>query len=165
MAQSFMHRSRVRKGAAFTFIEVMMVVVIIGILAAMVIPSFSNVTSSADSSALKGAVAGVRSSIAGYRAKAIMAGNQPYPTLAQLTTQGVVMQGELPVNPYTGLNAVQQVSVSDAASRRVSNAGSYGWNYAFDNSANPPTATFYANSDKPTDVSNGAGGFKKANEL
>jgi prepilin-type N-terminal cleavage/methylation domain-containing protein len=150
---------------AFTFIEVMVVVVIIGILAAMVIPRFGEVTSSADASALKGAVAGVRSSIAGYRAKALLAGSAAFPVLADLTTPGRVLQGEIPVNPYNGLAAVQSVSVADASRRAVSNTTSYGWNYAVDNASNPPIATFYANSEDPTDVSDGHGGFKKASEL
>jgi len=154
-----------RRFVAFTFVEIMVVVVIVGILAAMVIPRFTQVTSSANSAAVKGAVAGVRSSIAGYRAKQILAGATPFPTLSQLTTQGTVLQGEMPANPFNGLSSVQSVSVSDAASRRVSSPTQYGWNYAVDNTSNPPTATFYANSDEPTDVPNGSGGFKKASEL
>ncbi len=164
MEASCVSRRR-RRLAAFTFIEVMVVVVIIGILAAMVIPRFGEVTSSADSAAVKGAVAGVRSSIAGYRAKSLLSGSASFPSLSDLTTPGRVLQSEIPANPFSGLSAVQSVSVSDAARRAVSNATSFGWNYAVDNASNPPVAVFYANSDDTTDVPNGHGGFKKASEL
>ena len=165
MTEIFRLQSRRRRFVAFTFIEVMVVVVIIGILAAMVIPRFGEVTNSADSAALKGAVAGVRSSIAGYRAKAMLAGTAAFPVLADLTTPGRVLQSDIPVNPYNGLHTVQSVSVADAARRAVSNATSFGWNYAVDNASNPPSAMFYANSDDTTDVPDGHGGFKKASEL
>jgi hypothetical protein len=41
----------------------------------------------------------------------------------------------------------------------------YGWNYYVDNTATPPTAVFYANSEDITTASDGAGGFATANEL
>lgn len=162
-----MHKMRwlAKAAGAFTFVEVMVVVVIIGVLAAIVIPQFGGVTEDAKASACEGGLAGVRSSIAGYRAKAILTGAAAYPTLAQLNTQGVVLEGELPKNPYNGLRTVQQVSAGAANSRSVSNTSSYGWNYFVDNSATPPKAVFYANSSQATTIPDGEGGYKSANEL
>lgn len=154
-----------RVAGAFTFVEVMVVVIIIGVLAAIVIPQFGGVTEDAKASACEGGLAGVRSSIAGYRAKAILSGTPAYPTLVQLTTAGVVVEGELPKNPFNGLKTVQQVSANAANGRSVSNTSTYGWNYYVDNSATPPKAVFYANSSQVTTVSNDSGGFKTANEL
>ncbi|MBL8760320.1 MAG: prepilin-type N-terminal cleavage/methylation domain-containing protein [Phycisphaerae bacterium] len=150
---------------AFTFLEVMVVVVIVGILAAIVIPRFGGVTDDAKSSALQGALGGVRSSIASFRAKAVIAGTTTFPTAAQLATVGTVVQNEIPKNPYSGLATLQEVSAAAAAARTVSDPTQYGWNYWVDNAATPPQCVFYANSDSATTVSDGEGGYKGANEL
>lgn len=150
---------------AFTFIEVMVVVLIVGILAAIVIPQFGGVSNDAKASALQGGLGGVRSSIAGYRARQVIAGNVPFPTLAQLTTQGTVLQSAMPPNPYNNHATVQAVTAAQAAARTVVNPTAYGWNYYVDNTANPPAAIFYANSTEITTVSDGAGGFRTANQL
>jgi prepilin-type N-terminal cleavage/methylation domain-containing protein len=59
------HRMRLlaRVASAFTFVEVMVVVIIIGVLAAIVIPQFGGVTEDAKASACEGGLAGVRSAI------------------------------------------------------------------------------------------------------
>jgi prepilin-type N-terminal cleavage/methylation domain-containing protein len=150
---------------AFTFVEVMIVVVIVGILAAIVIPQFGGVSNDARTAALQGALGGVRSSIAGYRAKAVIAGSAPFPTLAQLTAPGTVLQSAMPVNPYNNLATVQSVTAAQASARAVVNPTQYGWNYYVDNSANPPTAIFYANSSDQTTATDGSGGFLTANRL
>jgi general secretion pathway protein G len=150
---------------AFTVVEVMVVVLMIGILAAIVVPQFGGVTSDAKSGAAQGALAGIRSGIAGFRSKAILAGSTPFPTLTQVTTVGTVLQGPLPVNPYNSLASVQTVTSAQAAARTVISPTTYGWNYFVDNTATPPTAIFYANTSTTTTVSNGSGGYKTANQL
>lgn len=154
-----------RCARAFTFLEVMVVVVIVGILAAIVIPRFGNVTEEAKASALQGALGGVRSAIASYRAKAVISGSSPFPSSAELVAVGTVVQQDIPKNPYTGASAVQTVSASDAASRLVSNPTAYGWNYWVDNSVTPPQCIFYANSDATTTVTDGSGVAQTANKL
>ena len=148
---------------AFTMLEVMMVIVILGILAALVVPRFGGVTDEARASALEGALGGVRSSVASFRTRAVIAGTGPFPTIDELTTRGTVVQNDFPFNPYNGQNTVQAVSAGAAAARSV--AGTAGWNYYVDNAADPPAAVFYANSDDTTTVGDGVGGFRSANEL
>jgi prepilin-type N-terminal cleavage/methylation domain-containing protein len=150
---------------AFTFVEVMVVVVIVGILAAIVVPQFGGVADDARAASVQGSLGGVRSAIAGYRTKQVLGGGAPFPTLAQLTTPSTVVQGEFPVNPFSNLSAVQSVSQAQAAARLVVNPGQFGWNYYVDNAATPPVATFYCNSSSATAVPNGSGGTKAANEL
>lgn len=154
-----------RFGRAFSFIELMVVLVIIGILAAIVLPRFSGVTDDARSAAVQGDLAGVRSAIAGYRAKNVIAGTPAYPTVTQLTTQGLVLQADFPKNPYTQQTNVQSVSKAQALARQVLNAEKFGWNYYVDNAASPPEAIFYINADEPTNVVDSSGGTKSANEL
>lgn len=141
---------------AFTFLEVMVVVVMIGILAAIVVPQFGGITSDAKASALKASVAGWRSGIAAYRTRQLLAGSVPYPTLAQLTSPNTVLNADFPKNPYNNLATIQSVTQAQAAARTVVNETTYGWNYYVDNSATPPAAIFYANSDDPVEAENGA---------
>lgn len=155
-------RRRVR---AFTFIEIMMVVVIIGILAAVVVPRFTGATEDARSAAAQASVVAVRASIAAFRSRAVLSGTSGYPTLTQLSTPGGVVEGGLPRNPYSGLSNVQLVSQGEAAARATRNESSFGWNYYVNNSTSPPVAIFYLNSSQTTAVPNESGGTKHANQL
>lgn len=150
---------------AFTLVEVLVVVTILGILAAVVVPRFAGVTNEARSSALVGAIGGVRASIAGFRTRAVIASSDPYPTLLELTTSGSVIQGEMPINPFNQRSSVQVVSSAQATSRAVVLPDTVGWNYFVNNSADPPVAIFYPNSTDATTIPDGVGGTKTANEL
>lgn len=105
----------------------MVLVVSVGILAAVVVPQFGGVTDDARAAATSGAVSGVRASISGYRTRAILTGQAPFPTLAQLNEQGLVVQDEFPVNPFNNLRNVQSVSSGQAAARAVVNPTAAGW--------------------------------------
>jgi prepilin-type N-terminal cleavage/methylation domain-containing protein len=149
----------------FTFLEVMVVVVILGILAAIVVPRFGNASDQARVSAAQASLGSVRAAIAGFRAQRVLEGGSAFPTLSELTTAGTVMQADLPVNPWNGSSSVQSVSSGQAASRAVVNPAQYGWNYFVDNSATPPTCIFYINSSQDTELSDPTGGYKTVNEL
>lgn len=154
---------RARRG--FTFLEVAVVIIIIGILAAMVVPRFGAVTDEARTAAAQGTLGGVRASIAGFRTARILAGGSPYPTLAELTAAGTVLEHELPANPFTGVRGVQAVTAQQAAARTVSNPTQYGWNYYVDNAASPAAAVFYLNCDDASTVADSAGAALGANRL
>ncbi|MBX3364757.1 MAG: prepilin-type N-terminal cleavage/methylation domain-containing protein [Phycisphaeraceae bacterium] len=162
-----MHQVRplFRDRAGFTLLEILVVVIVLGILAAVVTPRFTNAQSEARGSALQAAVGGVRSGLAAYRTRATIAGIEPFPTLEELVSPGVVTQSELPVNPYNGLRTVQSVTLSQALARSVSGEESFGWNYFVDNATDPPVAIFYANSSAKTGIIASDGVERTANEL
>ncbi len=149
---------------AFTLVEVLIVVVILGVLAAVAIPKFASASDDARTAAVQSTVAGVRSSIASYRTNAVIQGSPPYPAISELT-DGTVLRTGIPVNPFTQIGGVQSVTQQQARNRSVSNEGRYGWNYFVDNNATPPVAIFYANTDSATTASDGNGATLSANEL
>lgn len=151
--------------AAFTMLEVMIVVTIIAVLAAVVVPRFGGLTDEARSSAALTSVGGVRTSIAAYRTRRVIAGEDPFPLIADLIAEGTVMQGGMPANPYSGLTSVQEVSEAQADARQVSSTETYGWCYFVDNDSEPARAVIYLNSEDETRVPDPDGGYRGANEL
>ena len=93
----------------FTLVEILIVVVILGILAAIVIPQFTNASTEAKLSSLKSDLQTVRSQIELYK---IQHDDSP-PTAALFVTQmtvpdangGPYMQ-KVPVNPFSGGDSV-----------------------------------------------------------
>jgi MSHA pilin protein MshA len=72
----------------FTLIELVMVIVILGILAAVAIPKFFDLSGSAKVSAEKGVVGGVRAGIATYYANQCASGTCAYPATLDAATAG-----------------------------------------------------------------------------
>lgn len=145
-------------------IEIVVVVVILGILAAIALPQFAGATDEARTTATQSTVAGVRSAIASFRTDAVISGEDPLPSLSELTN-GLTVRADIPPNPFSGVAGVQSVSRSQANRRAVRNASSAGWNYFVDNSSTPPRAVFYANSSAVTTAADPENQPLTANEL
>ncbi len=161
-----MHPSITRTRSAFSLIELIAVMVVLAILAGVAAPRFFNYSDQAKSSSLQGTLGGVRSGIASFYANSAFNGTPAYPTFAELTTVGTVMQEPIPTNPYNGLNAVRQVtSQADADNRATAQTTQYGWCYFVDNSAEPPVAVFWANTEDETTEEDASGNPITANDM
>jgi prepilin-type N-terminal cleavage/methylation domain-containing protein len=132
----------------FTLVELMAVVVILAIMAGVALPRFFDYKAQAQLSACKGTLGAVRAGIANFYANAAIGGSAAYPTTAQLTTVGTVMQEVLPENPYNNKNAVFDATTGNAANRDtdLGGANTNGWAYYAGTVAGKP-AVFWANTN------------------
>lgn len=130
------------KRGAFTLIEILIVVVILGILAAIVVPQFASASETARVSNLTGSLQTIRAQIELYHAHH----NSTYPSLGQLNNWDVLLQRtdaagnpgavdgvhiygpyllKIPVNPFENSQSVEDTAaagvgwVYDAATGRV----------------------------------------------
>ena len=85
----------------FTLIELVIIIVILGILAAVAIPRYSNISGEAREASARAALGGLRSGIAiWYATQAVQTGTAAWPPQDSLATVGVVMEHSIPANPY-----------------------------------------------------------------
>jgi len=125
-----------RKG--FTLVEILIVVIILGILAAVVIPQFTEASNDARASALNSDLQTVRSQIELYKIQH----NDTLPTdettiVAQLTSKTLVdgtvnaagtfgpYLQQFPTNPYTNTNTVGAATAADQGWIYVAADGSF----------------------------------------
>ena len=107
-------RASIRK--AFTLVEILIVVVILGILAAIVVPQFTNATQDAQGGNIQTQLDTLNNQIELYRAR-----NNAYPnngTLVGYDWQSMITGGYLksaPKNPYNGQSSVGTAGSADPA--------------------------------------------------
>jgi len=121
-------RTKMRtKKSGFTLVEILIVVVILGILAAIVIPQFTDAASQANESALASNLQAVRGQIELYKIQ--HNDNLPTLTITEAMTNKTYADGtigdgngsydrymrEIPVNPFNNLNDVVEAATTPAA--------------------------------------------------
>ena len=79
-------RHIIRNQKGFTLIEIIAVLVLIGILAAVAVPKYMNLTSDAKAKAAMGEVAEIKSTLSLAYSKLLMSNNGTEPTTAQVVT-------------------------------------------------------------------------------
>jgi len=129
---------------AFTLIELVTVIVILGVLSATAIPVYLDYTRDAKKSACKGALGALRSGIAFYYAWTATpagGGTARFPSVAELSTIGAVMKDETPPNPFDTDAAPNNVVDGTGAAKGTVVGTSKGWCY------NPTNGQIWANSN------------------
>ncbi len=120
--------NRIRKG--FTLVELLIVVVILGILAAVVVPQFTNATSEATAGNLKAQLSTLQNQIELYSAR--NNGGSPFAAAAGATSWDTLRNGGYikanPINPASTATDKTTVGVTVTATDRGSTSYAWLWN-------------------------------------
>ena len=104
---------RLDRKSGFTLIELVMVIVILGILSAIAIPKFADLTTQAKISVGKGGLGAIRSAVAIEYAKSATSGTVAFPSAI---TTDLFADGLIPKNALNNSTSVGAVTVAPSAS-------------------------------------------------
>jgi len=119
----------IRNQRGFTLVELVIIIVILGILAAVAIPKYQDLSSEAREAAARSSLGSLRSGITIFYANAaVTTGTATWPSQVELSTVGDVMEQAIPKNPYqTDANAPDSIVTGVTKGVTVGSRG--GWAY------------------------------------
>lgn len=132
-----MYANRKSMAKGFTLVEILIVVVILGILAAIVVPQFTNAANEARTGNISTQVSTIENQLELYAAQ----NNGTYPTVAELNAAAdngdlgwsVMLDGdylkELPINPFSNTFEVTAWDSDGESSESILYDDSTGWHY------------------------------------
>lgn len=130
---------KLRNNSGFTLIELVIIIVVLGILAAIAIPKYQDITTEAQEASCRSSLGGLRSGITiWYANRAVKTGIASWPTLDSLQRAGTVMEQAIPTNPYITVDSMADRIVVGVTKGAVV-PGGYGWAY------NATTGEIWAN--------------------
>ena len=92
---------RLSGNGGFTLIELVIIIVVLGILAAVAIPKYQDISGEAREASCRASLGSLRSGITIYYAnQAVRTGTADWPELDSLVSYDVVMANAIPPNPY-----------------------------------------------------------------
>jgi MSHA pilin protein MshA len=131
---------KLRNQRGFTLIELVIIIVVLGILAAVAIPKYQDLSGEAREASARSALGSLRSGVTIFYAnQAVQTGTATWPTVAELRTPGKVMAQAIPPNPYQTAAPDSVVDATGQARGTVIGAEG-GWAY------NPATGEIWPNS-------------------
>jgi prepilin-type N-terminal cleavage/methylation domain-containing protein len=125
-----MRFSSINNQRGFTLIELVIIIVVLGILAAVAIPKYQDISGEAKEAAGRAALGAIRSGITiHYANAAVTTGTATWPSLVELETYGSVMANGVPKNPFQA-EANAPDSICTGVTKGVQVAGGRGgWCY------------------------------------
>ena len=122
-----------KRNKGFTLVELVIVITVLGILAAVAAPKFFDFTGDSKLAACRGALGGVRAAVANFYAFSASpagGGSAAFPTLAELETAGTVLsEAGIPDNPYSTGSDRNAVVAGTTPGTPVTTGTTGGWCY------------------------------------